>query len=377
MLSVASVMIYNIFPLYLGAAADDLGLNPDQIGFLAGAEVGALALAAIFAPLWINRLNWRVTVITATIIIVVGDLATTQIETYTHLLVARFVTGFFGEGVAYALGLALVGELREPDRVFGFVIFTQVVIGAIGLFLLPPLIASFGLDAPLIALAGLALLVLPVLRWFPIASRKHELAMSSPVSFPVYLVFLGLIVHAIWYLNVGGFWAFIERMGIAAGLATQDVGTALAIGMVLGAAGALIAGILGDRFGRLWPFCTTLSVQAALMIFMANTTLTAAILIVVMTLYNFAWNFGLPYLLGLIATADSRGQFLVLTPAFQSIGTGGGPAVAGLLVVQSGFAAINIFAAVCCVVSLLLFVPFALRVSRYSASASSGTDAFN
>lgn len=364
MLGVASVSIYNIFPLFLGAAADDLGLSPDQIGFLAGAEVGALALAAIIAPLWINKLNWRVTVITATMIIIAGDLVTTQVETYTHLLVARFLTGFFGEGVAYALALALIGELRDPDRVFGFAVFGQVAVGAIGLYLLPPLIADSGADAPLIALAALALLVLPLLRWFPSASRKHKLASSAPVSFPIYMVFWGLIVHSIWYLNVGAFWAFIERMGVAAELAVQAVGTSLAIAMVVGAVGALVAAAIGDRYGRLWPFCMTLAVQAALMLFMANTTLTVTILTTVMILYNLTWNFGLPYLLGMIATADSRGQFLVLTPAFQSIGTGGGPAIAGVIVVQSGFPAVNVFAAICCIVSLLLFVPFALRVVR-------------
>ena len=358
--------IFNILPVYLGAVAETLQLAADKVGFLAAIEPVTAALIAALGPYWIKSFDWRKLAAISFSVLIVGNGLCTLVESYQSLVIVRLVTGIFGSGLGYALAIAMVAEADKPDRIFGLAIVVMVIIGAIGLYLLPFLTPEFGMDAPFLFLALPALLCFPILKWCPQHSRKQILAESSPaVTFPLYIPVLGLAVHAVWSLNVGAFWAFVERIGNHAGLGETDIGLALTIGMLAGISGAALAAIFNDRFGRAWPLAGTLVIHIIVMAVLIG-DLTATKLALIVSAYNISWNFGLAYMLGLIATADSRGRLAVLIPVFQGMGIGGGPAIAGMIAVQYGHHAIALFAIMCCVVALCIYIPFALRIVRQS-----------
>ena len=127
---------------------------------------------------------------------------------------------------------------------------------------------------------------------------------------------------------------------------------------------------LADRAGRVWPFALTLILQIGVMLvltgsFDVNTFLLA------MVCFNIIWFFGTAYITGLIATADSDGRAIVLIPVGIAAGASIGPALGGELATAIGLHAINYFAAGALVVSLLIYIPFALRVTRASNVAPS------
>ena len=361
LLCVPATGFFNVLPVFLGAAAEDFGLTPDKVGFLSAVETGALAFASLLGPFWIKRFNWRSTAIVATTMILAGNLLTLTVKSYEALLIIRMLTGLFGEGIGFSLSIAAVSESEKPDRAFGFLIIVQVVAGAIGLIALPGLIAIWGMPPVLLYLALLALVVLPVLIWMPLASVKTRIVDPERITFPIYIPLIGLSALAIWCLNIGAYWSFVERIGDHSGVGAQTIGFALSLGMLASLVGGVAAAGAGDRYGRIWPFCLTLLVHAGI-VYPLVTALTGIKLALIVISYNLAWNFGMPYLMGLIATSDSSARMAVLMPVSQSLGVGAGAAIAGILANQYGYPSISLFISGCCLLGMILFIPFSLRV---------------
>ena len=217
----------------------------------------------------------------------------------------------------------------------------------------------------LLYLALLALVVLPVLLWMPLASVKTRAVDPERITFPIYIPLIGLSALAIWCLNIGAYWSFVERIGEHSGVDTQTIGFALSLGMLASLVGGMAAAWAGDKYGRIWPFCLTLLVHAGIVypLVMALTGIKLALIVIC---YNLAWNFRMPYLMGLIATSDSSARMAVLMPVSQSLGVGAGAgagaAIAGILANQYGYPSISLFIAGCCFLGMILFIPFSLRV---------------
>ena len=361
LLCLPGVTFFNILPVYLGAVSEEFGLGPDKIGYLSAIEMGALALASLLGPFWIRRFDWRKLAVFVILVMLAGNLLTLVVESYETLLIVRMLTGLFGEGIAYTLAVAAVSESEKPDRGFALLAMAQVTAGAIGLFCLPGLIAIWGMAPVLLYLILLALVVLPLLKWMPVQSAKMQMQQTGQLAFPVYIPLIGLSVLAIWCLNLGAFWGFVERIGDAAGMDGQTIGIALGLGMLAGIPGSAAAAWMSDKHGRIWPFCVTLFAHAVLM-YPLITALTGMKLALIMISYNLTWNFGMPYLMGLIATSDSSARMAVLMPVSMSLGVGLGSAFAGILASQHGFASISLFAAGCCLIAMFLFVTFGLRI---------------
>ena len=361
LLCLPGVTFFNILPVYLGAATEEFGLTPDKVGFLSATEMGALALASLLGPIWIKRFDWRHVAVFVTTVMLIGNLVTIVVKSYEALLVVRMLTGLFGEGAAYTVAVAAVNESEKPDRAFAFLGMAQVTAGAIGLFCLPGLIAVWGMTPVLLYLVLLGLIVLPTLIWMPIRSTKTQTIQTTQLAFPIYVPLIGLSALGIWCLNLGAFWGFVERIGDHAGIDPQSIGIALGLGMLAGIPGSAAAAWFSDKQGRIWPFCLTLLVHAGLM-YPLVTALTGMKLAVIMICYNLSWNFGMPYLQGLISRSDSSARMAVLMPVSMAVGVGMGSAIAGTVASSYGYTSISLFAASCCMIGLILFIPFSMRV---------------
>jgi predicted MFS family arabinose efflux permease len=86
--------------------------------------------------------------------------------------------------------------------------------------------------------------------------------------------------------------------------------------------------------------------------------------------YSTIWAFGSVYFFAFIADIDSTGKLNVLTPAFQTIGLGGGPIIMGLLVGSDNYSAISWSHALFSVLALLIFVPIAWRSAKKSPAGA-------
>jgi MFS family permease len=353
-----------LMPLIVGALIDGYGYSPEQAGNIAAAEGLGIVVASFAATLWIRRVRWVRAIAVATLAYAGINVASSGVPDYGPLLALRFAAGAAG-GCVFAVAVAALGDHRQPDRAFGL---AQAVQGAVMLALFglaPAVVAAAGTGGLYNLLAVYALVSLLVLGWFPDAGRLATAGQDATAAeVPVGLIWTGLAASVVYFINVFGLWAFVERMGQAAGL--QPVAIALALGMsqVVAIAGGLAATWAGDRYGRAGPLLVVAVGQSAaawallgqfgLPAFYAITGLFQALFII-----------GVSYQMGVIAKLDRAGRYLVMMTGAQGLGAALGPALAGALVGEppayGGVVALTIG---CCLASTAVFLAVVWRSRR-------------
>lgn len=354
-------------PLFLGALQDALGFSTQQASLITASEVIGGAIASILAAFWINRSNWRMAALFAVLVVVVGNVLSSYLTSYTSLLATRFLVGLLGEGTAFAIAIAIISTTTQTERNFAFSIAAQVAFGVVGFAALPFAIARWGIGGILIPLAIIAVAIVALLRAVPAGSARQAdtgTAGSKASALPAVVALVALLI---WCIGLGGIYAFEERIGVAAGLEPTTVGSGLAIAVAVGFLGALFASWVADRWGRVPPVAVALLAQVAAIWLLQGElswlqfTLTACV-------FHFFWNFTGPYLMGLVASSDHSGRIAVLMPAAQTGGFAVGTALSGNLMAGAGLPAANMVAVAGCLLALLVFIPTALRQARLAAA---------
>lgn len=356
-------------PIFVGALQDYLGFSSQEAGLITAAEVIGGAISSILAAFWIKRLSWRTAALAGIAVVILGNAASCFATTYSTLLGLRLAVGIFGQGVCFAVAIAVISETRETDRNFAFAIAAQVAFGIVAFAALPQLVAQWSIAGILAPLAILAVLIAPLVRWIPGGSSQDlGAAATSGIasSLPAVAALATLLV---WCAGLGGVYAFEERIGVAAGLEQTSVGPALSAAVFAGFLGALAASWVADRWGRVMPVAIALAAQIG-GIWLLQGDMVWLRFAVTASVFHFFWNFTGPYLMGTVASNDSTGRFAVLIPAAQFGGFAVGNALAGKLIADSGLVAANLVGATGCAVALVMFVPIALRMRRAAAAAS-------
>lgn len=355
-------------PLIVGALQDVLGFSSQQAGLISAAEVFGAALASVFAAFWIKRVNWRVAALFAIAVVVAGNLLSSFQTSYGALLALRGAVGFLGEGTAFVIAISVISNTQETDRNFAFSIAAQVAFGVVAFASLPFAVASYGLAGIFLPLAGVAILIAPLLRWLPAHSSRQATgdASSSSVSLAPAIIALGILL--IWCIGLGGIYAFEERIGVAGGLEATTVGSALAVAVAIGFLGALAASWIADRWGRIPPVSVALLAQVGAIALLQG-DLSWTQFAITASVFHFFWNFTGPYLMGMVATSDPTGRIAVLMPAAQTGGFAVGTALAGNLMTGGSITAANAVAIGGCLIALVIFIPTALAAARRKDSA--------
>ena len=158
-------------------------LGPAQIGHLFSTELGAMSLATLPAWWWIGRINWRRIATLSALVFIVGNLASALVQDFTLLLPLRFIASLAG-GTLMILCITCAAGTANPSRVYAFWVLGQLVLGAVGLLVLPPLFAHFGLMAVYLILAAIMLFCLPLIPAFPNGFTAARTARSGPAASP-------------------------------------------------------------------------------------------------------------------------------------------------------------------------------------------------
>ena len=168
------------------------------------------------------------------------------------------------------------------------------------------------------------------------------------------MIWIGLLASFLFFSNIFGFWAYIERIGQGAGLAIETIGLALGVSQFAAIVGAGAAALASDRFGRAAPLALALIGQMLVLWLLVGqfTTLTfylgAGLFQALFVLAN-------SYQLGVISKIDLKGNFLVLITGFQGLGAAVGPGLAAALIDNGDYSRINQMAALFCLVSIAMF----------------------
>ncbi|WP_080943261.1 MFS transporter [Pseudomonas marginalis] len=341
------------------AVAAQLGaqwqLSPSQIGDLFSVELGAMSLATLPALWWLRRVNWRLAALAAAGLFIAANLLSMLADSYTHLLTLRFASALAG-GSLMIICLASAATTANPSRVYGLWVMGQLVVGAIGLAVLPGLFERYGLGACYLILAGLMTLLLPLARSFPNAAPAPQAAETARVSGSRWHAALGVGAVLAFYISLGGVWTFIGALGARVGISPQDSGEVLAVATVMGIAGAACASLIGPRLSRLRLLLVGYALMAAaVLLLLGQPTLMRFALAAL--LFKFTWTFILPLILACLADLDHSGKLMNASNLVIGGGLAIGPAIAGRLIEISGsFTALLIGGAVITLLSLAMIL---------------------
>jgi len=335
---------------------DGLHIAAAAAGRISACDTYGMSVGAFVAVLLVRRVPWRPLCTTLLCLLIVLDLATTQIHDIAPLMLIRAVHGTCG-GLLIGISYGIFARSTIPERCFGMLCVVQGCISGFGLMFLPRLVPVFGVPVLFVALAAFSALALALVPLLPAFRVEVSAATARGPLRPT----LVLALLAIFFFQSGNSapGAYIIELGRSAGLDLQFVTTAVGIAGWAGMAGAAMVIIVGARFGRALPIAiATLAAALGTAAFHASTVPFVYVAANIAT--SITWYVGVSYILGLCATFDRTGRAAALGGLCSKLCYASGPFAASFLL---GGGAVASYAAVIDLGVVLLCICAALAIT--------------
>lgn len=372
LVSAAGALLFNLMPSVLALAASRFGLSDDQLGAVGSSYLGGFAVVATTTNLWIDRVNWRKLVGGAALLAIAGLASSAFTSSFFGLLMALGIAGF-GLGTLYTICIAVVSEHHRPDRAFGVKLTGEVALAIIGLLALSSsVVTKWGFPGAALALAVIAGAAAFVgLAGFPthraVVSPEKRFAMQRRAGGTVrpprnWTPWIGLSALFVSFSGLAALWAFASQLAPSFGVTPDGADDVLTAALVFSCAAGLVAAILGDKIGRVKPLAIGMLLAIAGVSALQWGHSFAPYLVGIVLTGGF-WNFPMAYQMGMIASADDRGNIATLMPAALAVGGALGPVAAGaLLSISDGYTPLYALFAGAAAISLAAFIEMGRRM---------------
>lgn len=321
-------------PAVAAQLASQWQLSPSQIGDLFSTELGAMSLATLPAFWWLKRVDWRRAALLAGALFIVANLLSIWAQGYAALLALRFCSALAG-GSLMIICLSSAASTANPSRAYGLWVMGQLVVGAIGLGILPRLFEHYGLAACYLLLALLMSLCLPLARYFPQGAPATEKTAEQAAAVPKWKALWGILGILGFYISLSGVWTFIGSISAKAGISAEASGELLALATVMGIVGAGCASLIGNRLPRLLLLLLGYGLMAGSVLLLLGAPSLARFALAALV-FKFTWTFILPLILACLADLDRSGKLMNASNLVIGGGLAIGPALAGRLIESSG-----------------------------------------
>lgn len=353
LLYTAGSEILYVSPAYLADLGARLGIDEAQMGELSAAENIGIGLASLLAVWWSGRVGRGTLAMLGVFACIAGDTISFFCRDFHVLLLTRFATGLLGEGTLFVLAFMVLSAAANPDRALGFALTAVVLFGSLVLGAGSVLNDIPGGSGLLLPLAVAALGVLPAVRWMPAAVASAE-PVHQPAARGVgnWRALIAVIAMAVWFGAPGGFWTFADAAAASRHISAASIGTALAIGNMVGLLGSVLAAWQGNRRGRAGPILLgTLGLCLSVAAFQQCNRIAA--LAATLAAFNIFWNYATVYQMALVVVLDRTGRATAGISAAQVLGFAAGGFVSGFAIVAAGYAALTVMVTVFAVAGLL------------------------
>ncbi len=319
-----SVMV--TVPVLSTALVQSLSFTEEQVGRVWGNDMLGFSVGAIIAAFSVARVNRRLLVVGGIVLTIGANAFCMSVVDYEPMMWLRFAAGI-GSGIFTGTAVTTLGGTTNPVRAFNILLlgFSFSAAGELHLF---PQLSLNGIFWFLIGSAAICGLFL---RWLP--SRpltndekqvQHELEdHSEDWRVPVILPIFCLIAVCFTYINIGGYFTYIELAALDAGVAQEVVTPLLTWASFWALAGCLLA-LLCARFGLFRPLFVAL-ITMAVLVGMLSSGITTIKLAVGMFAFMALWTFVDVYQSSMMGYMDRSGSLVALLPAVQGCGQFVGP----------------------------------------------------
>jgi MFS family permease len=379
---------------YLGSAAAPVivnaligaGLDHQQAGDLGTIELLSLAVATILVTPYVPIVSHRKLAVGGTLMAALGLVISALSVGYTPMIVGRIATGI-GSGFAISGANAAVAAREDAERIFAIIWTMGGAITASLAMYLPRVVEGGEYPLGFGALLLLSLVGLPCIFWLPhkpVASAQSATECADSTASTsggsdsglrtvfgplVWMTFAGMFLYS---AAEQALWNFAYNLPIEAGLAPTLAAQILAFTTIMGLAGGAIAALLGVRLGRVFPIVLgcLLSLSGR---WLYISSASSSTLLFGSLLWGLGFYFVSPYQIGLVAAVDRKGRAAVASAAAFNFGYAVGPGLAGRILQYMDREWLMMFIAASTLVSLLLFLPLAIRVDRDARIARAPT----
>lgn len=347
------------------------GFSEVEVGRVAGADLGGLAIGAVIAAMYVARVDRRRLAIIAAAIAIVANLLCIAYQAYEATLGLRLVAGI-GAGIYTGIAVATIGGHSRPAFAFGMELFAFAASQGAELKLLPYL----SIEGVYITLIVTYLVGLAFISWLPRRPASAALEVAVDVErpdgrqaterreVPRYVPWLVLVAIVFTYVNIGAYWTYIELATVGSAASPDWVASMLWVSSVFSVIGCLFAVLLSNRYGLARPLLGSLLLQSSIVIMLVlgitNTTVAIS-----MFMFNFCWIFIDIYQAATVANVDRSGRYLSLIPAAQGLGNFLGPnAAASVLALGLGYDGVFVFCAAASLTAMLVYLYMYLMLRR-------------
>jgi len=350
-------------PVISTAWVELLGFTEEQVGRVAGADLGGLSLGAVIASLLVARMNRRLLVLISVAIVIISNGLCTVYSDYETVLWLRVGAGL-GSGIYTAVAVATLGGCSKPARAFNLMLFAFAFSQALEMQVLP-MLSMNGIYFTFIACY---LVGLPFLHWIPARPVEKILVEAENridiPHVPAYIPWLVLAAIFFTYINIGSYWTYIELAALDAGIDNQYVGRLLVWTSFFSLLGCAVATVISNRFGLARPLLIALF-SMAMVVGMLSFGINDINILISMFSFNLLWIFVDVYQMSTVANVDQTGAFASLMPGAQGLGQIVGPNLAAsILGAGMGYSKVFVMCAVAAVLGLVIYGAMYLWLRR-------------
>ena len=330
-ISVVGMATFLGLPVIVGSLVDGYHFSEEQIGYYSAIGMSGSIISSILVSIVAKRVNRKMLLLVGCILGAIGYTISATMHDFDILLIAAFIAGL-GGGTMYALGLALIAATHHTGKNFSILMFSQGVFSGLELYFLPKVSASFGTEGVFVAI-GLAFIIVIPLILLVSSHYKFDDDVNSNTEqngSKSLTPWLSLAAIFFFYLAVGSFWTYVERLGLDIGLSLDAVSDYLTLGNLLALTGCGIAYWLIERVGEAKPLLIAmLSMSISFALLSSDDSVNVYIFSVLF--FFLLWNFIDVFQLSTLSHVGDSNYHVPLVPAFQSIAVASGPAISGFL----------------------------------------------
>ncbi len=352
-LAVLAPAIFILQPGYVQGLVAYVGFTEEQGGQIVSAEMFGLATMAILLGFIVERFNWRLLSFIFILIFLLGNVMSLGEDSFEALRATRYFAGL-GSGGLMSITFTMMGLTTRTNRNMALIIGSVLVYSALGLFVMPTLYHTFGMDGFLFFLVAFSIAGLFFVNKLPCYGpvNTNKTNTVSPLSIPSRLALLAGVLA--FNVAIGSIWVYIFLVGVNADIAEQSVANALTASQLTGIVGALSVVVFEERFGRRLPLMIGILGSAA-SIGMILGQPSFLLYVIGVCLFTLLWNITLPYILATLAFFDASGKLVVQGISMQTIGFAVGPTLAARLLGVGDHDTVNQVAIALFVGAALLF----------------------
>ena len=339
-LATAGLFYVNLGGAFLSAFVDGLGISRESAGYITSANKYGAAFGALLATFTVRYIPWRQSAYLTLITLIIVDILSFSMDDPETLIIVRFIHGTIG-GFLVGLGFSIIAKTASPDRVFGMLVAIQYTFGSVGIFTVPKLVGTFGPGAAfgaLITFSTITLIMVPFIPDYAERDDKRDSSKQSggPRTILLAPAALGLLALFFFQSSNMGIADYAIELGKDNGYSIAYLSNILTVANIIAVSGALLVYMIGTKFGRALPIILG-STVAALFTFLFHWSELPEAYFLANAVTGITWAFTVPYLLGLCATFDDRGQVVIFAGFVSKMGLASGPLVAALVVGQGEF----------------------------------------